>query len=75
MYNEGTLKEFLRTTYRSGSPVPYIISTKILLFVLIYIFDLLYDTETITAPLFDQTLALLSLPNLFRFSYSNLGHY
>ncbi len=65
MYNEGTLKEFLRTTYRSGSPVPYIISTKILLFVLIYIFDLLYDTETITLPLFDQTLALLSLPKSF----------
>ncbi len=62
MYNEGTLKEFLRTTYRSGSPVPYIISAKILLFVLIYIFDLLHDTETISTPLFDRTLSALSLP-------------
>ncbi|MCL7988713.1 rhomboid family intramembrane serine protease [Sphingobacterium sp. lm-10] len=65
MHSEGTLKEFLRTTYRSGSPVPYIISAKVLVFVLIYIFDLLHDTETIAAPLFDQALASLSLPKTF----------
>ena len=65
MHNEGTLKDFLRTTYRSGSPVPYIISAKVVLFVLIYVFDLLHDTETIAAPLFDQALATLSLPKTF----------
>ncbi|MFD2597991.1 DUF6576 domain-containing protein [Sphingobacterium corticis] len=62
MNNEGTLKDFLRTTYRSGSPVPYVISAKVLFFVLIYTLDLLYETGVIINPLFEETLALFSLP-------------
>lgn len=62
MRGEGTLKEFWRTTYRSGSPVPYIITIQILVFVLIHLFDLLREINVISIPLYDWSFSTLSLP-------------
>src|SRR5690606_1692994 len=56
------LKTFWRDTYQSRSPIPFILSAQIILFVLIHIFDLLKEVELIQIPLYDYTLNYLSLP-------------
>lgn len=65
MKGQGTLKEFWRTTYRSGSPVPYIITAQVLVFVLIHLFDLMREINIISIPLYDWTVSTLSLPAKF----------
>jgi len=59
---ESVLKTFWRDTYQSRSPIPFILSAQIILFVLIHIFDLLKEVELIQIPLYDYTLNYLSLP-------------
>ena len=63
MKKENGLKMFLRTTYQTGSPIPYILSIQIVLFILIHIADLLVDLKVINFPLYDWMLTNLSLPN------------
>lgn len=62
MSTRTAVREFMRSTYQSGSPIPYIISTQVILFVLVHIFDLLVDTRVIGIPLYDYTFTYLSLP-------------
>ncbi|MGO1521153.1 MAG: rhomboid family intramembrane serine protease [Sphingobacterium sp.] len=63
MKKENGLKTFFRTTYQTGSPIPYILSIQISLFILIHIADLLVELEVIQFPLYDWTVQHLGLPN------------
>ena len=65
MKKENGIKMFLRTTYQTGSPIPYILSIQIFLFILIHIADLLVDLDVIKFPLYDWMLTNLTLPNNF----------
>lgn len=65
MKGQGTLKEFWRTTYRSGSPVPYIITAQIVVFIVIHLFDLLGEIGVISIPLYDWAISTLGLPATF----------
>lgn len=62
---ESSLKTFVRETYATRSPIPYIITVKVGVFILIHIFDLLYDVGAIKIPLYDKSLQWLSLPSSF----------
>ncbi|WP_437919145.1 rhomboid family intramembrane serine protease [Sphingobacterium sp. LRF_L2] len=62
---ENVLKAFLRDTYQGRSPIPFIISVQIFIFVLIHIFDLLQEVGAIHIPLETQTINYLSLPTSF----------
>lgn len=63
---ESSLKTFVRETYATNSPVPYLITAQIAIFVGIHIFDLLYEIEWISVPLYDKSIQWLSLPSSFR---------
>ncbi|UIR56175.1 rhomboid family intramembrane serine protease [Sphingobacterium sp. SRCM116780] len=63
---ENSFKSFIRTTFGSDSPIPYIISGQVALFVLIYVFDLLFELKIIEIPLFALTIEKLSLPTSFQ---------
>lgn len=60
--HESTFRGFWRTTFRSGSPVPYIVSSLAFVFVLVHLFDLLVYLDIIRYPLYDRAVAVLSLP-------------
>lgn len=59
---ENVLKTFWRDTYQSKSPIPFIISAQVIVFVLIHLFDLLYEVKIIRIPLYDDIIRLLALP-------------
>src|SRR5690606_2466857 len=63
---ESVLKTFLRDTYQSKSPIPFIISVLVILFVLIHIFDLLKQVNVLQLSLYDDTINYLTLPISFR---------
>lgn len=63
MKKENGLKTFFRTTYQTGSPIPYILSIQISLFILIHIADLLVELGAVQLPLYDWAVQYLSLPN------------
>ena len=63
MKKDNGLKTFLRTTYQTGSPIPYILSIQISLFILIHIADLLVELEVVQFPLYDWSIQHLGLPN------------
>lgn len=65
MKKENGIKMFFRTTYQTGSPIPYIISVQIFVFILIHIADLLVDLGVIKFPLYDWLISNLTLPNSF----------
>ncbi|WP_156305905.1 rhomboid family intramembrane serine protease [Sphingobacterium endophyticum] len=65
MKKENGLKMFFRTTYQTGSPIPYILSIQITLFILIHLADLLVELNVINFPLYDWMLTNLTLPNSF----------
>ncbi len=65
MKKDNGLKEFFRTTYQTGSPIPYILSIQIGLFILIHIADLLVELNVIHFPLYDWFISNLTLPNSF----------
>ena len=68
MKKDNALKDFLKTTYSSRSPIPYILSVQVLLFVIIHICDLLVEVNITNYPLYDKLLSTLSLPgDFFRF--------
>lgn len=62
---ESVLKTFWRDTYKSDSPIPFIITAQVFIFVLIHVFDLLQDVGIINLSLYDYTVRLLSLPLSF----------
>ncbi len=62
---ERVLKTFWRDTYKSDSPIPFIISAQVLVFVLIHVFDLLQEVGAISLPLYDYAVKYLSLPVSF----------
>lgn len=62
---ESSLKTFVRETYATRSPVSYIITIKVSVFILIHIFDLLYDVGAVKLPLYDKSVQWLSLPGSF----------
>lgn len=59
------LKDFWRQTYKTGSPVPLVISIQACLFVLIYFLDLLFELKIISHSLLDPLVRELSLPSSF----------
>lgn len=63
---EHVLKTFWRDTYQSKSPIPFIISAQVAVFVLIHFFDLLQDVNLIQIPLYNYAVEYLSLPLPFR---------
>jgi len=65
MKRENGLQEFFRTTYNTGSPIPYILSIQIGLFIIIHIADLLVDLNVINFPLYDWFISNLTLPSTF----------
>ncbi|MGH2623345.1 MAG: rhomboid family intramembrane serine protease, partial [Sphingobacterium sp.] len=65
MKKESGLQTFIRTTFKNGSPIPYLLSIQIFLFVFVHISDLLVDLNLIKFPLYDWLLSNLSLPSSF----------
>src|SRR5690606_9889655 len=63
MKKENGLATFFRTTYQTGSPIPYIISIQIGVFILIHIADLFVELEIIPFPLYGWMVQYLGLPN------------
>lgn len=62
---ESVLKTFWRDTYQSKSPIPFIISVQVIVFVLIHIFDLLKEVNVLQVSLYDYAVDYLSLPLSF----------
>ena len=65
MRRENGLKEFFRTTYRTGSPIPYFISIQVVIFILIHVFDLLVELNISSFPLYTWAVDHLGLPLKF----------
>ena len=65
MKKDNALKDFFKTTYSSRSPIPYILSAQIFLFVIIHLFDLFVEVGITNYPLYDKVLSYLSLPGEF----------
>lgn len=63
---ENSFKSFIRTTFGSGSPIPFIICGQVALFILIYLFDLLFELKIIPISLFQLSIEKLSLPTNFQ---------
>lgn len=63
---ENVLKSFIRDTYKNTSPIPYIITGQVLMFVLLHIFELLTFDEVVSLDLFRWTYENLSLPMSFK---------
>lgn len=59
------LKDFWRQTYKTGSPIPIVISIQVSVFVLIYFFDLLFDLRFVSQSVLQPIVELLSLPSYF----------
>ncbi|HAT94027.1 MAG TPA: peptidase S54 [Sphingobacterium sp.] len=59
------LKDFWRQTYKTGSPVPLVISIQVCLIVLIYFLDLLFELKIVPQSFLEPTVRLLSLPSNF----------
>ncbi|PRD49364.1 rhomboid family intramembrane serine protease [Sphingobacterium haloxyli] len=62
---ERVLKTFWRDTYQSKSPIPFIISGQVVIFVLIHLFDLLKEVNLLKLSLYDYAVDYLSLPLSF----------
>lgn len=62
---ESVLKAFWRDTYKGQSPVPFIISVQVCLFVLIHIFDLVQEVGLTQRSLYGFAVRELSLPLSF----------
>lgn len=62
---ESALKTFWRDTYKSQSPVPFIISVQVFLFVLIHIFELLNEIGLTPVSWYELTVRYMSLPLSF----------
>ncbi|MEI5983966.1 rhomboid family intramembrane serine protease [Sphingobacterium sp. PU5-4] len=62
MRKENGLKEFFRTTYKTGSPIPYFISIQAAIFIIIHLCDLLVEINVINYPLYDKAVSNLGLP-------------
>lgn len=62
---ESVLKTFWRDTYQSKSPIPFIISVQVIVFVLIHVFDLLKEVNLLQVSLYDYIVDYLSLPLSF----------
>lgn len=59
------LKDFWRQTYKTGSPVPLVISIQVCLFVLIYFLDLLFELKIVSQSFLEPLVRRLSLPSSF----------
>lgn len=59
------LKDFWRQTYKTGSPVPLVISIQACLFVLIYFLDLLFELKIVSQSFLEPLVRGLSLPSSF----------
>ncbi|MBE8719860.1 rhomboid family intramembrane serine protease [Sphingobacterium pedocola] len=62
---ENVLKSFWRDTYATSSPIPYIITIQVVLFVLTHVVDLLSFSDIVSSNLYDNVVAKLSLPVSF----------
>lgn len=65
MMKESILKTFWRDTYRSKSPIPFIISVQVVVFVLIHLFDLLKEVNLLQTSIYDYAVDYLSIPLSF----------
>lgn len=59
------LKDFWRQTYKTGSPIPIVISIQVGLFVLIYFLDLLFELKIVPQSFLQPIVQHLSLPSSF----------
>ncbi len=62
---ENVVKSFLRDTYQTSSPIPFIITGQVVVFVLIHIFELISFAEITDSNLFSFFFERLSLPGSF----------
>lgn len=62
---DNSLKVFLRQTYSSRSPVPFILTIQVLVFVVLHIFDLIVEVGWVDTPLYDNMLSQLNLSPSF----------
>lgn len=62
---ENVVKSFLRDTYRTSSPIPFIITGQAVVFVLIHILELISFAEITEKNLFSFFFGQLSLPTSF----------
>lgn len=62
---ESVLKAFWRDTYQSRSPIPFIISVQVLLFVVIHLFELFQEIGLVQFSLYDYCVSQFSLPLSF----------
>ncbi|NGM60724.1 rhomboid family intramembrane serine protease [Sphingobacterium sp. SGG-5] len=62
---ENVVKSFLRDTYQTSSPIPFIITGQVVLFVLIHLFELIAFAEITDKNLFSFFFGQLSLPGSF----------
>lgn len=56
------LKTFWNSTYTRDTPIPILISIQVILFVVIFSFDLLKEVGIIQIPLYELSVSYLSLP-------------
>jgi membrane associated rhomboid family serine protease len=62
---ENVLKSFWRDTYTTSSPIPYIITIQVILFVLTHVVDLLSFSDIVSSNLYNVVVSKLSLPVSF----------
>lgn len=62
---ENAFKTFVQETYTASSPIPYIITVQVALFILIHIFALISSQANSSIDLYAITLSELSLPDTF----------
>jgi len=62
---ENVLKSFWRDTYATSSPIPYIITIQVILFVLTHVIDLLSFSDIVSSDLYEVVVSKLSLPASF----------
>lgn len=63
---DNAIKTFIRETYKDSSPIPYIITGQVFMFILIHIFELLTFDEITDTDLYSLTYSTLSLPNSWK---------
>ncbi|MHC8948447.1 rhomboid family intramembrane serine protease [Sphingobacterium hungaricum] len=59
------IKDFWRETYKTDSPIPFIITAQVVVFLVVHLFKLLSDTENMSTSVYTWVFEQGSLPNSF----------
>lgn len=65
MRNTYAIKDFWRETYKTDSPIPFIITAQVAVFLIVHLFKLLSDTEIVSISIYSWVFEHASLPNAF----------